>query len=387
MARMSEERRKKYQEFNDNFDMIASYPEFVQQFLARAAKSRVNMVSMQNLSWMGFFRSPFSQDFDNSDIVIVGAGTDYGTLSETADMRHAPMYLRTESKNLIPYIGDEYNMAPFDQARIIDMGDVDLFGLNYGQQLDHIGGWLKRAAEADNLILMFGGEHSTAHGSHGALEVTINRHFDGTPAGGIIFDGHCDMFPEQSMDGITDEPRENANFLVAAMAKGLIDPERFVCMGIRENGGGFSSGWEISQELGITVVSPRMVAQKGATYWREFVAERVSGGPTIIECDLDGLDPVMSGGGVSTRDGFGLSWREYQEISRAFINNNLIYANIVEYAPGRDPNRLCATNATHLGFEYLCMLTQTKVKLNGGKHKQTEWPNAMGTSVGYFGGE
>ena len=384
MPKMPEERRLKYEEFNKNYDFVANYPEFAAKFLKRAAEAKVNMISMQNTAWMGFYRSPFSHDFANSDIVICGAGTDYGTLSETADMRHAPLYLRAESKKLIPVIGDEFQMAPFDQARIIDMGDVDLFGLSYGQQLDNIGDWLRKAAEHDNLVLMFGGEHSNAHGSHGALEYTINKHFDGTPAGGIIFDGHCDMMPEQSMGGITEETRENANFLVSAFAKGLIDPERFVCMGIRENGGGFLSGWEISHDLGIAVISPRMVQEKGANYYRDFVAERVSGGPTVIECDLDGLDPVLSGGGVSTRDGFGLSWREYQTIARAFINNDLIYANIVEYAPGRDPAGICAANATHLGFEFLCMLTQTSVKLKGGEHRQTEWPNALGTSVGYM---
>ena len=385
MPKVPEERRQKYVEFNKNYDFVANYPEFAEKFLKRCAEAQVNMISMQNLSWMGFFRAPFSHDFENHDITIMGAGTDYGTLSETGNMRQAPMYLRNESKKMIPIIGDEYNMAPMDLVRVHDMGDVDIFGLNYGQQLDHIGEWMMKAAMADNLVLQFGGEHSCAHGSHDFIEHIINRHFDGTPVGGIIYDGHCDLMPEKSMGGLTDETRENANFLVSAFARGIIDPERFVCMGIRENGGGFLSGWEIAHDLGIAVVSPRMVAEKGAKYWRDFVAERVSGGPTIIECDLDGLDPVMSGGGISTRDGFGLSWREYQEIGRGFINQDLIYANIVEYAPAHDNKNMTATAVSYLAFEFLCMLTQTKLKLNGGEHKPTVWPNSLGTSAGYMG--
>ena len=91
----------------------------------------------------------------------------------------------------------------------------------------------------------------------------------------------------------------------------------------------------------------------------------------------------MSGGGISTRDGFGLSWREYQTISRAFHGKNLISANIVEYAPAMDPTGMMAANVSHLAFEYLCMLTATKVRLNGGKHKQTKWKNNLSTSAGY----
>jgi arginase family enzyme len=382
MPKMPEKKRKRLAELNKNFDSFAAMPPIISQFMRRMSVERVSVVSTQNLSWMGFFKAPMSHDFDDADIVIVGAGTDFGTLSETGNMRHAPQYLRHESRKFIP-VHAEFEMAPFEQARIIDIGDIDVFGLNYGQQLDHIAKYLKKAAENDALFLMFGGEHSVAHAAYEAIQIIVDRHFDSTPVGGVIFDGHADLLNEAGMGDITDEKRENANFLCKAMADGILDPDRFACFGIREQAGGALSGWGMAKELGIPVVSPRMVAEKGAEYWRDFAAERVGDGPCVIECDLDGLDPVMSGGGISTRDGFGLSWREYQTIGRAFRGKNLISANIVEYTPANDPTGIMATNVSHLAFEFLCMLTATKVRLNGGVHRQTKWKNNLSTCAGY----
>jgi arginase family enzyme len=378
---MPEEKRKYLEKLNQEFDSFAAMPPVISDFLKRMTREKVNVVSTQNLSWMGFFRAPFSHDFAEADVVIAGAGTDYGTLSETGDMRHAPQYLRHESRKFIP-VHAEWEMAPFEQVSVIDMGDIDVFALSYEQQLDHLTSWLKRVAEHDCFCLLFGGEHSVGHAGYEAVRVLIDRHFDGTPVGGIIFDGHCDLLVEGGMGGLSEDTRDNANFLSAAMARGTLDPDRFVCMGIREQAGGALSGWGLARELGIPVVSPRMVAEKGAPYWRDFVAERVGDGPCVIECDLDGLDPVMSGGGVSTRDGFGLSWREYQTIARAFHGKDLIWANIVEYVPARDPSGTVAANVSHLGFEILCMLSAAKVRLNGGEHRQTHWKNNLSTSIG-----
>ncbi len=384
MAKISEEKLKKYRHINENLSNMKEQPEAIRKFIKRMADEKISWISTQNVSWMGFYKTPFSHDFANADIAISGCGIDYGTLSETGNMRHAPAYLRFRSRYPIP-LHHEWAMAPLEMARIIDMGDIDVWTMNYSEAIDHLESWLMKAVDAGNLLLNFGGEHSTAHAFEPACARISEKYFDGEPMGGVLFDGHPDALTMKDVAGFTTEEREHANFLTRAFAQGIIDPEKFLMFGIKEMGSSALSGRMTAQEMGITIVSPLQVFEKGPQYYADMVAERVGDAPCIIECDLDGLDPVESGGGLSTMDGFGLRWQDYRIISRAFKGKNLIGANIVEYAPAHDPNSTTAANIVNLGFEYLCMLVDTKVRLNSGEWKPTTWPNNMSTSGGYVG--
>ncbi len=65
---------------------------------------------------------------------------------------------------------------------------------------------------------------------------------------------------------------------------------------------------------------------------------------------------------------------------------NLVAADICEYAPSHDTQgRSTAFLIAALMFEYLCMLTETKVRLNGGKFNQTKWKMNLSSSKGYNG--
>lgn len=384
MSKIPQHKLDKYRQIYQNLSNIEAQGEVIRNFVKRTAKQKVQILSTQNLSWLGFFKAPFSQDFANADITILGCGVDNGTLSETGNMRHAPLYLRFQSRFLTP-IHDEWQVAPLEMARIIDMGDVDLMGLDYARALDHAEMWMQRAANAGNLLLTFGGEHSVGHGFEPACVTLAKKYYGGAPLAGILFDGHADMITAKDMGAYTERKRGNANFLTQSMADGVVDPEKLLCFGMKEMGSSAIAGFGAAKELGVTVVTPLQVFEKGPQYYADMVRERVGDSPCIIECDLDGLDPVAGGGGISTRDGFGLRWEDYRIISRALRGKNIVGANVVEYAPAFDPNRAMAANVTHLAFEYLCMLTETKVRLNGGQLKPTQWTHNMSTSVGYFG--
>jgi arginase family enzyme len=384
MTKISQEKLANYRRINETLSNFEGQPEVIRKFMSRMSEEKVGWISTQNLSWMGFFKAPFSHDVDNADITICGCGIDYGTLSETGNMRHAPAYLRFKSRYGIPLHG-EWEMAPFEMARIIDMGDIDIWGLNYSQSLDHLSTYMMKAANAGNLLLNFGGEHSVAHAFEPAAFKLAETYFDSEPMGGVLFDGHPDALTKRDTEGYTDEERENANFLTRSIADGLIDPEKFFMFGIKETGSSTLSGHLTTRELGITTVGPLEVFEKGPKYFADMVAERVGDAPCIIECDLDGLDAAESGGGLSTMDGFGLRWQDYRIISRAFKGKNLIGADIVEYAPANDPSGATATNVCNLGFEYLCMLVDTKVRLNGGQHRPTRWHHNLSTASAYPG--
>lgn len=67
---------------------------------------------------------------------------------------------------------------------------------------------------------------------------------------------------------------------------------------------------------------------------------------------------------------------------------NIVAADICEYAPSHDTQgRSTAFLVAALMFEYLCMLTDSKVRLNGGKFNQTHWPLNLSASKDYNGSE
>jgi hypothetical protein len=75
-----------------------------------------------------------------------------------------------------------------------------------------------------------------------------------------------------------------------------------------------------------------------------------------------------------------------QAISRSMKGLNLLAADICEYAPSHDNHgRSTAYNVSAQIFEYLCMLVDTKVRLNDGKFNQTHWDLNLSTSASYPG--
>jgi hypothetical protein len=84
MMAMPPEKLAVYQEVYDSFSNVEAQSPMIRDFIIRVADERVNILSTQNLSWMGFFKAPFSHDFENADIAMFGAGIDDATLSEAA---------------------------------------------------------------------------------------------------------------------------------------------------------------------------------------------------------------------------------------------------------------------------------------------------------------
>ena len=380
--RMSEERRQKYQDIYDNVSNTYNLAPNIKNFLMRMAEEKINVVRSQNVVWMGFAKAPFNNDIENADIVIAGFGFDLGTHQETGDMRHAPNYIRAESRQIVP-VNHEWDIAPYEMCSVMDMGDVDVQGLNADEQIDYALTYANRITKADALPLFFGGEHTVAHVTYQSLANIVDKHFDGQPMGGLNFDGHYDMMTAK--DAYTTGSRNNGNFFAMAIAEGKLDPEKFFMFGMRDWGIGAPVGMAAAQEFGVTNVTPREVEEKGCRYWVDLMRERWGDSPIWLSTDLDGLDPVDSGGGLSARDSFGLTWREYRMLTRALKGKNLIGCDISEYSPAHDITRTTGIGIAHYAFEILCMMTETKVRLNGGKFNQTKWPVNLSTAPGYFG--
>lgn len=145
------------------------------------------------------------------------------------------------------------------------------------------------------------------------------------------------------------------------------------------------SGSAIGRQLGVTQVGPVEVEEKGVQFFVDMMDERLGDTPCFLSCDLDALDPA-EGGGVTQRDGFGLTMRELRMLSRVMKGKNLLAADICEYAPAHDTHgRATGFNVAALIFEYLCMLVDAKTRFNGGEYRQTKWDLNLSTSASYPG--
>ena len=170
-----------------------------------------------------------------------------------------------------------------------------------------------------------------------------------------------------------------------AFSEGWLDPEKFFMFGMHDWGITVPVGVSAAREFGVRQVKPREVAEKGTQYFVDMVREAIGESPCWLSCDLDGLDTIGAAGGLSARDGFGLTWREYRELTRSLAGLNLVTADISEYAPAHDITRANGITVANYGFEILCMLTQTKVRLNGGEFRPTQYPLKLSNSPSYFG--
>ncbi|MDJ0790871.1 MAG: arginase family protein [Acidimicrobiia bacterium] len=380
---ISPERLARYREINQTHNSTLNAPPNCRDYLMRMAEEKIDVVRSHNLTYFGFAKAPYSPDIEGADIVVVGMGPDYGTHQETGDMRHAPQYIRFRSKNIVP-VNDEWDIAPMEMCRVHDIGDINIQGMDAQDQVKYGMEWVEKIADAGALLLIFGGEHTIAHLAGHHAKMISDRYYDGAPLGGICFDGHADMMTnvDNYMPG---SEYNNANFFAKAISEGWLDPERFFMFGMHDWGISVPVGVSAAREFGVRQVRPREVEEKGARYFADMVHEAIGDSPAWLSVDLDGLDTVGAGGGLSARDGFGLMWREYRTLARAMKGLNFVAADISEYAPAKDVNGANGITVANFGFEILCMLTDNKWRLNGGVNHPTQYPIKLSNSPTYFG--
>lgn len=384
MSKLSPEKLAQVRDVFENGSNFYDAPPVIRDFWMRMAKEKVTHLTSQNLSWYGFHHAPYSQDTENADVIMYGIGYDLNSSQEMGDTRHAPMYLRMASK-YIPPVHGEWEMAPYEMCRIIDRGDIDKFSMEYNQSLEwdmkHALEWSKNGA----LPLRIGGDHEILGGTMVTANMLADKYFPNEPLGVVLFDGHADCFLPADVGGFIDTEWVNGGGIPRAIYNGWVDPEMVFQFGMRGFGIDPMSGKYAAEKFGITMVSPMDLETKGCQYYVDMIRERVGASPMVMTCDLDCLDPSQ-GGGTTQRDGFGMTFREVQAISRSMKGMNLLAADICEYAPSHDNHgRSTGYNVAALIFEYLCMLVDTKVRLNGGEYHQTHWDLNLSTSPAYPG--
>src|SRR5262245_6408789 len=165
-------------------------------------------------------RLPHVDDAAGLDVAVVGVPFDGGT-SYRPGARLAPREIRAQSSLIRPYSHFQ-KVAPFDCLNVADLGDIDAPPVGIEKCYEVVEARIRMIADANVRPIVIGGDHSI---SLPILRALSARH---GPLAAIQFDSHIDTWDEY----FGGKYFHGTPFR-RAIEEGLIDPRRFVQVGIR----------------------------------------------------------------------------------------------------------------------------------------------------------
>lgn len=298
-----------------------------------------------------FMRTPYSADWEDVDIGLIGIPFDGGVTNRTG-ARHGPREIRNQS-SLIRTINQSSGICPYDDARVADLGDA------WVQRPFHLEKSLEEIAEYYKEVYRCGILPISAGGDHSVTLPVFRGIASERPVGMVHFDAHCD-----TGDDYLGSKFHHGSPFKRAVEEGLLDPKRTIQIGIRGSLN-YMDLWNFSHESGMRVIYMEEFEEIG---WRGAVEEArkvVGEGPTYISFDVDGLDPVYAPG-TGTPEVGGFSSMEAQMMIRGLQGLNLVGGDVVEVAPPFDPSGNTALVGATMMFEILCVVADSFKNRNPG---------------------
>ncbi|MSQ54767.1 MAG: agmatinase [Betaproteobacteria bacterium] len=294
-----------------------------------------------------FMRLPHLTDPAKLDIALVGVPWDGGTTNRPG-ARHGPRQIRDMS-SMMRRVHPTTKIAPFELARIADLGDAPANPIDLMDSLARIEKYFAAIHAAGCLPLAAGGDH--------LITLPIFRAIARQrPVGMIHVDAHCDT--NDSYFG--GHKYTHGTPFRRAVEEGLLDPKRTVQIGIRASMYARDDN-AFSHDSGMRVIEMQEVERIGMD---AVVAEarRVAGdGPTYISFDVDGLDPVFAPG-TGTPETGGLTTREAFTLLRGLRGLDLVGGDVVEVSPPFDASGNTALVGATMMFEIMCLLAECVAK-------------------------
>ncbi|MEM7123210.1 MAG: agmatinase [Pseudomonadota bacterium] len=297
-----------------------------------------------------FMRLPHVRDPSEVDIALIGVPWDGGTTNR-AGARHGPREIRNQS-SFVRKVHHVSLIAPYDLARIADLGDCPVNPINLDDTLDRVERFYGKVHAAGAVPLSAGGDH--------LMTLPIFRAIaKDRPIGMVHVDAHSDTndryFGENLYTHGTPFRR--------AVEEGLLDPKRTVQIGIR--GSIYSpDDMAFAEESGMRVIYMEEFCELGVAGTLAEARRVVGDGPTYISFDVDSLDPVFAPG-TGTPEIGGLTTREAQHLLRGLQGLDLIGGDVVEVAPPFDPSGNTALVGATMMFEILCLLADSVAQRRG----------------------
>jgi len=289
-----------------------------------------------------FMRLPHRTDLDGVDVAILGAPFDSGT-SYRPGTRLAPREIRSQSSLIRPFSHFQ-QVAPFDRLAVVDAGDVDASPVNLEHAHAAIESRVGEIVRAGARPIVAGGDHSIS------LPVLRALAARGGALGLVQFDAHIDTWDEDFGSKLF-----HGSPFYYAVTEGLVDPRRFVQVGIRGPMYG-PDDFAFQREHGIRVIDIEEAGRLGADgIVREI--RRVAGvGPVYVTFDIDAVDPAFAPG-TGTPEVGGFTSREAQQLVRGLRGLTIAGCDVVEVSPPFDgPGQITSLLAANLLFEMVCVI-------------------------------
>ena len=275
---------------------------------------------------------------------LVGVPWDGGTTNRPG-ARHGPRQLRDYS-TMIRAMNPATGINPFASVNCADMGDVPPNPVDIHDSLDRITAFYA-AMKLNNIAPM------TAGGDHLVTLPILRAMASDGPLGLVQFDSHTDLFDSY----FGGHKFTHGTPFRRAVEEGLVDPKRFVQVGIR--GTAYNTediDWGLSQ--GIRIIRIEELFERGIPDVMTEVRQIVGTQPTYCTYDIDFVDPSYAPG-TGTPEIGGPNAFQAQQVIRELMGINLVGADLVEVAPPFDATGGTAWLGISLMFELMCILAKS----------------------------
>ncbi len=280
--------------------------------------------------------------YPDVEIGLVGIPWDGGTTNRPG-ARHGPRQLR-DASTMIRALSPASGIAPFELANCADLGDVPPNPVSIDDSLTRITAFYTGLHDAGIVPMTAGGDHLI---SLPILRALATR----SPLGLIQFDSHTDLFDSY----FGGQKYTHGTPFRRAIEEGLVDPKRFVQIGIR--GTAYNTDdIEWGEAQGVRIIRIEEFFERGVASVMAEAREIVGDAPTYCTFDIDFVDPTFAPG-TGTPEIGGPNSFQSQQVIREMRGLNMVGADLVEVSPPFDPGGGTAWLGVSLMFELLGVLS------------------------------
>ncbi|QAX30946.1 agmatinase [Leisingera sp. NJS204] len=287
--------------------------------------------------------TPEHPRFSDVQMGLVGVPWDGGTTNRPG-ARHGPRQLRDYS-TMIRAMNPVTGISPFAAVNCADLGDVPPNPVDIPDNLDRITAFYTGLKQQGITPMTAGGDH--------LITLPILRALaQGGPLGLVQFDSHTDLF-DSYFGGCK---YTHGTPFRRAVEEGLVDPKRFVQVGIR--GTAYNTeDIEWGLEQGIRIIRVEELFDRGINEVMAEVRSILGSQPAYCTYDIDFVDPTYAPG-TGTPEIGGPNSFQAQQVIRELAGVTLIGADLVEVSPPFDESGGTAWLGVSLMFELMCVLSQ-----------------------------
>ncbi len=281
--------------------------------------------------------------FNEVNMGLLGVPWDGGTTNRPG-ARHGPRQMRDLS-TMIRAMNPVTGISPFARINCADLGDVPPNPVDIQDSLNRVTDFISVMKKKNITPMTAGGDHLVT------LPILRALAIDG-PLGLIQFDSHTDLFDSY----FGGHKLTHGTPFRRAIEEGLVDPKRFVQVGIRGTAYNLDDvEWGIDQ--GVRIIRVEELFDRGIPDVMAEVREIVGISPTYCSYDIDFVDPTFAPG-TGTPEIGGPNSFQAQQVIRELAGVNLIGADMVEVSPPLDATGGTAWLGVSLMFELICILSQ-----------------------------